>query len=753
MFTTLYGKLLIGCLAVLTVISFVAALSNRRTTDSYTSVIMTALAYGLVEIIWHSCSTDLVTFTDNVVKLVGSVRILFIVLLGYMLANYFMTRNGRKLDVKMLIFTLIQIVIVLDVNIFYALLFSYTAETGLVKGFLYPVPYAFYALYGLLLFILLLTGEKKDVLGLVCAVLIIICGVGQMFTDEFPLIYLGAVIIMFAVTISLPSRKKKSEAVAEEQPETAEQPVSEFYPMPQGEEIIQPQPEIIVEPEEIIEEPAEAADVHSVEQLPEYKFDFIDEALEDETPVQPEVSQPVVEDVITEENILEDIPELRDIEQLIESETATDLPVIDESQPAVPQPVDEDNEIQSILDQISGTIVSDSYDSQPLPAEPEPVQPQYVEPQPVEPQPVTEDTLTSLSAIQQAYDTEIQNNLEEERRKRERQQLHNQKIISKPVISPLGPMPRPGNAALTAGVATAGALAAGQLFDSEPQQPAVTPEPEQTLPAEYQIPAAEPIVEPVVEPAVEPAEEPVIEPAVEPLPVIKTGEVKEVGSRKSAVPEPFIYEKPRTVTRPPLEQPAMNPVVQPVTEEVQSPRQDRTPVTLPNIAEIITASQIAHGEPAEKTPEEAGAPEPVEENKPAYRPRFRKSSRVMIIGSSSSEVRLISETLKKEKGYRVDVIDDGYLAMELLAGPFAKVFDGIIAVDQPSYSDIYSTIRMIRECEFREIATLPIICLVNDDPRRNQMIQNSGISAFVYRPLDIDALCAVLREQLEKHGW
>ena len=144
---------------------------------------------------------------------------------------------------------------------------------------------------------------------------------------------------------------------------------------------------------------------------------------------------------------------------------------------------------------------------------------------------------------------------------------------------------------------------------------------------------------------------------------------------------------------------------------------------------------------------------PAEEVKPAYRPRFRKSSRVMIIGSASSEVRLISETLKKEKGYRIDVIDDGYLAMELLAGPFAKVFDGILAVDQPSYSDIYTTIRMIRECEFREIATLPIVCVVNDDPRSNQHILNSGADAFVYRPLDIDALSAVLREQLEKHGW
>ena len=114
---------------------------------------------------------------------------------------------------------------------------------------------------------------------------------------------------------------------------------------------------------------------------------------------------------------------------------------------------------------------------------------------------------------------------------------------------------------------------------------------------------------------------------------------------------------------------------------------------------------------------------------------------------------MITEGLKKEKGYRIDVIDDGYLAMELLAGPFAKVFDGILAVDQPSYSDIYSTIRMIRDCEFREIATLPIVCVVNDDPRRNMMIQNSGVDAFVMRPLDVNALSAVLREQLERHGW
>ena len=49
--------------------------------------------------------------------------------------------------------------------------------------------------------------------------------------------------------------------------------------------------------------------------------------------------------------------------------------------------------------------------------------------------------------------------------------------------------------------------------------------------------------------------------------------------------------------------------------------------------------------------------------------------------------------------------------------------------------------------------TLSIICLDNDDPRRNMMIQDSGVDAFVKRPLDTEALSAVLRQQLEKHGW
>ncbi|MBQ6653983.1 MAG: hypothetical protein IJM79_00435 [Erysipelotrichaceae bacterium] len=741
MFTTLYGKVLIGCLAALTVISFAAALSNRRTTDSYTSVIMTALAYGLIEIIWHACTNDLVTFSENVVKLVGSFRVVFVVLLSYMLVNYFMSRSGRKLDGKILIFVLVQIVILLDVNIFYLLMFGYTEETGLQKGSLYPLPYGVFAVFGLLLLILSLSNQKKDLMAIISALLMIGCGVGQIFTEQLPLIYLGFALIMTAVTLTLPSRSKKpaeaveeeqsAEAAAEEEAVAEEETVIEEYPLPESEEIVEPQPEVI-------EEPAQEIESASVEQLPEYTFDFIDEALQEENVPEPaaeELSQGA-ESIITEENFIEDIPELKQIEELIESESATDLPVISEEQQA-----SQDSELQSILDEISETIASDTYEELPPEEEPAVEEPPVIEelppviPEaeslqpaeelsdisealPLEEEPehqpgdaVTEDTLTSLNAIQQAYDTEIENDRQKEEQRRQKQQLHNQKIISKPVISPLGPMPRPVVQAAVA--ATAAAEVADQLFEGE-----------------------------IAEEEKKPTK-------------LKPQKVREVGEQKISEGQPLSYEKPEAVARRPLDE------VRPAEEETKpqpakTPRQARTPVTLPSIDEIITASYIAHPQseeqPAAETVEAVSQAQPPKAEK-SYRPRRRKSYRIMIIGSSSSEVRMITEGLKKEKGYRIDVIDDGYLAMELLAGPFAKVFDGILAVDQPSYSDIYSTIRMIRDCEFREIATLPIVCVVNDDPRRNMMIQNSGVDAFVMRPLDVNALSAVLREQLERHGW
>ncbi len=816
MFATLYGKVLIGCLSALTLISFVATLAGKKSTDSYTSVVMAGLAFGLIELTWMAGTTDLVTFADNIVLLVGSIRVLFITVLGYMVANYFMTRNGRKLDSKILIFTLIQVIILVDVNVFYLLIFGYTAEIGLTKGSLYPAPYIIFALYGVLLVILLLTSGKKDIISLVCAGLMIIGGISQVLTEQLPCIYLAFILIVLIATFTLPNRKG-----AARQPE-AEEPAGEILP-PAEELTEQPQDEqpVISEPlepqwqlNEAEEQPVgevtgPTAVVSSVEQLPEYTFDFIDEALMDEpaptVASEPVSEMPAEEATASEPIVIDDIPELKQIEELIESETLTDLPPQEIPQPKEPkpqEPVNEETDIQQLLNQISETISEDSYQEKPS-----------------ESREVAENTSSSLAAIQQAYDREIEADKEQERKQQQRQQQHNEKIISKPVISPLGPVERPQPNTMSALAAvtglTAAATAAAALNDNKPE----TESAESTLP---QSPVSEelPIVSAVAEtgklepeelPSVLPseelptalppeempsdvlpvAEEPVVQPVIVPTeimapaapkapvsevstqvwpqpphvelenrPLIIPSDVLPVSVKPAPQPESLFYSKPQPVAKVPLNEVSaleggQDKALKPKRKSVKFVQ---TPSNLPSIEEIITASQIAHKQPGEtgRITDSDREETPVEEKtekKPAYRPRRRKSLRIMVIGSMSSEVRLISDALKKQKNYRVDVIDDGYLAMELLAGPFAKVFDAIVAVDQPSYSDIYATIRMVRDCEVSEIASLPIICIINDDPRRSLTMQHSGVDVFVKRPLSIDELNEVLREQLDRHGW
>ena len=686
MFATLYGKVLIGCLTALTVISFIAALTNRRTDDNYTSVMMIALAYGLVEIIWFCCSTDLVTFSDNVVKLVGSVRILFIVILGYMPANYFLTLCGRKLDIKILIFILIQVIILLDVNIFYMLLFDYSAATGLTRGSLWPAPYVIFALCGALLVIMVLSGKQKAALPLVSGILMLISGIVQVFTEKLPVIYLAFSIILLTATLALPKRGTKPVVSEEEEAEEAEA----------DENLLTEQQEIL-ESEPVYQQPLE----ETAEPLPEYTFDSIDEALQDDGMAeQPQAEpQPVEETVISDEAFIEDFPELKQIEELIESETATDMPAVEEPQPQISGGED----IEDILNQISESVVTEEPEERPELSEE--IQNALEETQATIEEnqnflesihPSLEDTQTSLAAIQQAYDQEIEADREKEKARQEHQRRHNETIISKPVISPLGPIERP---------------------------------------------------KPVAKPAVKPIRE---------ITAISGVGVAEVSA------DTMSYAKPLAVEKLPVEEVITTAPFVETVQPYSGERRNQAKNTLPSLQDIIVASQIAHGKPEEETapvvselPVEQPAAEENYERKPVkpYRPRRRKSYRIMIIGSMSSEVRTISDALKKEKGYRIDVIDDGYLAMELLAGPFAKVFDAIIAVDQPSYSDVFTTVRMIRDCDVREIASLPIICLINDDPRRNITIQNSGVDVFVNRPLSVDDLSAVLREQLENHGW
>ena len=746
MFATLYGKLLIGCLTVLTVVSFAAALLGKKSDDSYTSVVMLGLAYGLVELTWMASTTELVTFADNIVLLIGSVRILFVVVMGYLLANYIMTRNGKKLDAKTLLFTLIQVIILLDVNIFYSLLFSYSADNGLTKGSLYPVPYIFFAMYGILLLIMLLMGKKKDLMSLICAAVMIVGGIAQVLTEKVPIIYIVLVGIVAAATATLPKRGSKVTPVSEETeaPQQEEQPQVES----EAEETVAQSPEILpdVQPQPSVQAEAPAVSaapedtVSSTEQLPEFTFDFIDEALKDESaePSSDIITAVSEEPVINEQVIIDDIPELKQIEELIQSETFTDMPVVEQPQSQnVARPEDD---IENLLNQISETITDKS--SQAEPATVEPAEPPVPVAQP-EPEntftyePVAEDTSSSLAAIQQAYDREIDADRQEEIKQQQRQQKRNERVITKPVISPLGPVERPKPGSVSAAMAVVSPT------------PAVQPSKPVEKPAVPQAPAA-----PAAAPAFVYTESIVPHVDVRPLyrPVITPSVVPVAASTQSPITEKQQYEKPRQVAK--LQ---INDILEKNRRaEREKKRHVQPPTNLPSIEEIITASQIAHKQPeaAEQVSEVAERieSEPV---RPArtYRPRRRKSMRIMIIGSMSSEVRLIADALKKEKNYRVDVIDDGYLAMELLAGPFAKVFDGILAVDQPSYSDIYATIRMVRECEISEIASLPIVCLVNDDPRRNLALKTSGVDAFVKRPLDVDHLAAVLREQLERNGW
>lgn len=114
----------------------------------------------------------------------------------------------------------------------------------------------------------------------------------------------------------------------------------------------------------------------------------------------------------------------------------------------------------------------------------------------------------------------------------------------------------------------------------------------------------------------------------------------------------------------------------------------------------------------------------------------------------------IAATILEEKGFTVDLADDGTVAVEKVIAADAGFYDIILMDIQMPQMDGYEATRRIRALKDRAKANTPIYAMTaNAFEEDRQKALDSGLNGHIAKPIDIPNLMAILKEALQEQTF
>ena len=825
MFDQFYGVALLTCQVIMTITSFYIALNRKKTNDSYTTVLMTALAFGLMETAWFATTREIVSMNELIVGLIGFGRIALMVFCIYSICVFLLERVKAKYPAWLPpIIMLICGGGALANWLIQPFMYRYDDVYSLRRGTLYNLPYYVCVLFALLLIIFSIKAAGRGkFLNFLIALVLAAGGVVQSFTDDIPAVTMAFTLTLLIITITLPRRKKheveeepkreveiiEDDAVEEEVPVEDRPLIVPQKQWQEGEvdEILQiekPQEEVVteaVESETAVSEPTEKEELvkqdtetslkdinqayqkeiiedQKKQEISQQKQQQRNEKLISKTPAEvqsalsreteektespkAEVPQEVISEVIAPALTEPDLPQESIQEQPQETEEPVkkteepDQPIIDEHTEGGRQfSVDEeDNESMlsaNWLADIEALMASLKLSSPEVPDVPEVGEENKEEIEITKeesPLPVVEESPQEIAEEQPEEEPVIEEVSEEI-------QPVETEVIEEPT-NMIWPMPqlKPQSQEETKPAYEITAKPVSQINETALLNPKTSAEEKVSRleKKEVTVRSAEPVVAKEIAPVRE--KEPVKDE------VISVQPISHVEKRPVEVPDDSVSEIPQETVQPTeIDQKVVEPKIEEKPDIIDLPEEegdrllegraisDRHAIQLrKNI--LARNRQLTAILNNQKIVEEDDIDKQLENTQPftLSKPKRNFDKRIIIYGKRNSEVMEVIEALKATGKYELELVSDGYLVYEMLAGPFAIRYDGIIAFDQPGVTDVYATTRRIKDCESLEVSNLPVVVITSDDPRRHVLLQRSKADRYFLRPVNVEAIIAYLR--------
>lgn len=810
MFDQFYGVALLTCQVIMTITSFYIALNRKKTNDSYTTVLMTTLAFGLMETGWFATTREIVSMNELIVGLIGLGRIVLMVFCIYSICGFLLERAKARYPLWLpVIILLICAGGALANWLVRPFMYRYDDVYSLRRAALYNLPYYVCILFALMLIIFSIrTAGRQKFLNFLIALIMAAGGAVQSFSDDIPAVSISFTLALLMITIALPRRKKNEveqepkreveiieDDAAEEEVPVEDRPLilpKKQWQEGEMDEILQvekPQEDTVTESAESDRDDIESEEKEKlVKQDTEtslkdinqaYQKEIIEDqkkleisqqkqqqrneklisktpaevqsALSRETEEKTESPQQEVSEVTEQPEVIETAAVQQPLqEQLAEAEETVKeaeqqvQPIIEENTEGERQfSVDEDDN-ESILSanwlaDIEALMAGLKLSSMEVPEVPE-VKEEIIEKTEIteEPMPIAEEQPEEEQVIEKAI--EETEPVEEE--------------VSEEPTNMIWPMPqlKPQPQEETKPAYEISAKPVSQINETALSNKKTGAEEKISRLEKKEVTVSS--VEPVVAKEIAPVREKELAKDE----VMSLQPVSHVEKRPVEVAENAVSEMPEAVQPAEIDQKVVEPKIEEKPDVIDLPEEEDDRLLQGRAISDRHASQLRKNILArnkqltailnnQKIVEEDDIEKQLENTQPytLSKPKRNFDKRIIIYGKRNSEVMEVMKALKATGKYELELVSDGYLVYEMLAGPFAVRYDGIIAFDQPGVTDVYATTRRIKDCESLEVSNLPVVVITSDDPRRHVLLQRSKADRYFLRPVNVEAIIAYLR--------
>ena len=810
MFDQFYGVALLTCQVIMTITSFYIALNRKKTNDSYTTVLMTTLAFGLMETGWFATTREIVSMNELIVGLIGLGRIVLMVFCIYSICGFLLERAKARYPLWLpVIILLICAGGALANWLVRPFMYRYDDVYSLRRAALYNLPYYVCILFVLMLIIFSIrTAGRQKFLNFLIALIMAAGGAVQSFSDDIPAVSISFTLALLMITIALPRRKKNEveqepkreveiieDDAAEEEVPVEDRPL--IVPQKQWQEgemdeilqVEKPQEDTVTESaesdtddigseekEKLVKQDTETSlkDINQAyqkeiiedqkkQEISQQKQQQRNEKLISKTPAevqsalsreteektespQEEVSEVTVQPEVIETAVVQQPlqEQLAETEETVKEAEQQVQPIIEENTEGERQfSVDEDDN-ESILSanwlaDIDALMAGLKLSSMEVPEVPE-VKEEIIEKTEIteEPMPIAEEQPEEEQVIEKVI--EETEPVEEE--------------VSEEPTNMIWPMPqlKPQAQEETKPAYEITAKPVSQINETALSNKKTGAEEKISRLEKKEVTVSS--VEPVVAKEIAPVREKELAKDE----VISLQPVSHVEKCPVEAAENAVSKMPEAVQPAEIDQKVVEPKIEEKPDIIDLPEEEGDRLLQGRAISDRHASQLRKNILArnkqltailnnQKIVEEDDIEKQLENTQPytLSKPKRNFDKRIIIYGKRNSEVMEVMKALKATGKYELELVSDGYLVYEMLAGPFAVRYDGIIAFDQPGVTDVYATTRRIKDCESLEVANLPVVVITNDDPRRHVLLQRSKADRYFLRPVNVEAIIAYLR--------
>lgn len=138
-----------------------------------------------------------------------------------------------------------------------------------------------------------------------------------------------------------------------------------------------------------------------------------------------------------------------------------------------------------------------------------------------------------------------------------------------------------------------------------------------------------------------------------------------------------------------------------------------------------------------------------DEEKPKTPDRIFEGRKLLLVEDNALNQE-IAATILEEKGFVVDVAEDGTVAVEKMKAASADQYDLILMDIQMPRMDGYEATRRIRSLEDEAKANIPIYAMTaNAFEEDRQKALDAGLNGHISKPIDIEKLMHILKEVLK----